>query len=80
MNRSRSDLDDSSIKQDKETELIPSVLTFRMMFWICFYMFSCVRLLGLVGEVALLKAILLITILHLRFPGLTSIQLASARL
>jgi hypothetical protein len=80
MNKSRSDLmDGSSIKQDKETEFIPNALTFRIMFWIYLTMFSCVNFFGKLGWIAVLKRILLITTLHLRFPGLTSMLLPSLK-
>jgi len=79
-NNSRSYLvDGSSIKQDKETELIPSMLTFLIKFWICFCILWFVNFLGWPKYYSLLNMILLITILHFKFPLLTSMQLPYAR-
>lgn len=62
MNNSRSDLVfGSSIKQERDTELIPKKFTFRIKVWICFYMLSCVSFFDISGEFSLLNAILLIT-------------------
>ena len=80
MNKSRSDLmDGSSIKQDKETVFIYNKFTFRIKFRIYLNMLSFVSFFYWIGEFALLKAIVLITNLHLRFPGLTSVQLPSLK-